>query len=79
MALTLRERGELNEVGYQGRPPGGGGLNWGLEDGRGTLQSTLGRGPGVDQSVTGRVSASAGGGGQFGVGSAGSCRGRSLA
>lgn len=79
MAPTLRERGELNEVGCQGRPPGGGGLDWGLEDGRGACQSTLDRGPNVDQNVTGTVSVPAGGGGQFGVGSAWGCRGRSLA
>lgn len=50
---------------------------WKMQEG--CSQSMLGRGPDVNQSVTGRVSAPAGGGGQFDVGATQGCRGRSLA
>ena len=50
---------------------------WKMQEG--SRQSMLGRGPDVNQSMTGRVSTPAGGGGQFDVGTARGCRGRSLA
>ena len=47
MTLMLKEGGELCEMGCQGRPPGGGGPDCGLEDGGGKPSEHSGQGPGV--------------------------------
>lgn len=44
MTLTLREGGTLCEMEYQGRPPGGGSLDYGWEDGGGVRSENSGEG-----------------------------------